>query len=153
MKLLAVVQSQSSVQLFASPWATAHQAPLSTLSQSLLKFTSTELVMLSNHLILCHPLPLLSSVFHSTRAFFSESALHIRWPKYWSFSFFISPSNKYSELISFRTGWFDLLAVQRTLKSLPQHYNLKVSILWCSAIFYGPALYLHMIYLSVSFDE
>ena len=135
MKLLAVVQSQSNVQLFASPWTTAHEAPLSTLSQSLLKFTSTELVMLFNHLILCHPLPLLSSIFHSTRVFFNEPALHIRWPKYWSFSFTNSPSNEYSGLISFRMDWLDLLAVQGILKSLLQYHSSKASNLWHSVFF------------------
>ena len=151
MKLL-VVRSQNHVQLFASPWTAAQQAPVSsTISQSLLKFTSTELVMLPNHLILCHPLPLLSSIFHSTRIFFNESTLLIRWPKYWSFSFSTCPSNEYSELISFRTSWLDLLAVQRTLKSLLQCYNLKASILWCSAIFL--VQHLNNLYFSVSFDE
>ena len=95
---------------------------------------SIELVMPSNHLILCHPL-LLPSVFPSNRVFSSESALHIRWPKYWSFSFSISPSNAYSGLISFRMDWLDLLAVQGTLKSLLQHHRSKVSLLWCSAFF------------------
>ena len=89
----------------------------------------------SNHLILCHPLLLLPSIFPSIRVFFSESVLHIRWPKYWSFSFSVSPSNEYSELISFRIDWFDLLAVQGTLKSLLQHHRSKVSILWGSAFF------------------
>ena len=93
-----------------------------------------ESVMLFNHLILCHPLPLLPSIFSN------ESALRIRWPKYWSFSFCISPSNEYSGLISFRTDWLDLLTVQGTLKSLLQHHNLKASILWCSAFFYGSTL-------------
>ena len=97
---------------------------------------SIESVMSSNHLILCHPLLLSqSSIFPSIRVFSSESVLHIRWPKYWSFSYTISPSNKYSGLISFRIDWFDLLAVQWTLKSLPQHHSSKGSILWCSAFF------------------
>ena len=100
--------------------------------QSLLKFMSIELVILSNYLILCLPLLLLPSVFPSIRVFFSELALHIRWPKYWRFS--ISPSNEYSGLISFRIDWFDLLAVQGTLKSLLQHYSSKASILWHSAL-------------------
>ena len=102
-----------------------------TISQSLLKLMSIELVMPSNHLILCPPLLLLPSVFPSIRVFFNESALHIRWLQYWSFSFSISPSNEYSGLISFRIDWFYLLAVQVTLKSLFQNPNLKASILWC----------------------
>ena len=94
-----------------------------------------ELVMPSNHLILCHPLLLLPSIFPNIRVFSNKSALHVRWPKYWSFSFNISPSNEYPGLISFSMDWLDLLAVQGTLKSLLQHYNSKVSILWCSAFF------------------
>ena len=114
----------------------AHQASLSfTMSQSLLKLTSTELVMLDNHIILWHLLLLLPSVFPSIRVFSSESALHIRWPKYWSFSLNISPSNEYSGLISFRIEWFDLLAVQGTLKSFLQHHSSKASIFQCSAFF------------------
>ena len=100
----------------------------------------TESVMLSNHLILCCPLLLPPSVFLSIRIFSNESALFIRWPKYWSFSFSISPSKEYSGLISFRMDWFDLLAVHTTLKSLLQHHSLKASIIWCSAFFYCPAL-------------
>ena len=131
-----VVQSLSYVQLFATPRTAARQAPLSsTISQGLLKFLSIESVMLSNHLILCCPLLLLPSIFLSIRVFSSESALHIRWPKYWSFSFRISPSNEYSELISFRIDWLDLLAVQGTLKSFLHHYSSKASVL-----LYGPAL-------------
>ena len=107
----------------------------STMTQSLLKFMSIESVMLSNHLILYHSTLLLPSVFSSIRVFSNESALCIRLPKYWSFSFNISPSNEYSELISFRMDWFDLLAVQGTLKSLLQHHNSKASNLWCSAFF------------------
>ena len=123
------------VQLFATPWTAAHQASLSfTVSQSLLKFMSIESVMLSNHLIICRPL-LLPSIFPSIRVFSSESVLHIRWPKYWSFSFSISPSNEYSGLISFRIDWFDLLVVQGTLRSLLQHHSLKASILQHSAFF------------------
>ena len=116
------VQSLSHVWLFVTPWTGACQAALSfTISWSLLKFMSTESVMPSNHLILCHPLLLLPSIFSSIRVFSSESVLRIRWPKYWSFGFSISPSNEYSGLISFRlTDWFDLLAVQRTLKNLLQ---------------------------------
>ena len=118
--------------LFVTPWTAARQAPLSfTVSWGLLKFMSIESVMLSNHLILCCPLLLLPSIFPSIRIFSNESVLHIRWPKYWSFS--ISPSNEYSGQISFRIDWFDLLAVQGTLKSLLQHHSLKASLLRCSA--------------------
>ena len=106
-----------------------------TNSQSLRKLMPIESVMPSNHLIFCCPILLLPSVFLSIRAFSNESVLHIRWPNYWSFSFSISPSNEYSGLISFRMHWFDLLAVQGTLKSLLQHYSSKASILWCSAFF------------------
>ena len=117
-----------------TPWTAAHQASLSfTISQSLLKLMSIESVMPSNHLILCHPLLELLSTFHTIRVFSSESALCIKWPKYWSFSFSISPSNEYSGLISFTIDWLDLLAVQETLKSLLQHHNSKASILQCSA--------------------
>ena len=130
------VQSLSHVQLFMTPWAAARQASLSiTNSQSLLKFISTESVMPSNHLILCHPLLLLLSIFSSIRVFSNESVLCLRWPKYWSFSFSISPSDEYLGLISFRTDWLDLLAVQGTLKSLLPHHSLKASILQCSAFF------------------
>ena len=116
------------------PWTAAHQAPSSfTISQSLLKFVSIESVMLSNHLILCHPLFLLPSVFPSMGVFFNELTLCIRWPKNWSFS--ISPSSEYSGLISFRIDWFDLLAIHEALKSLCQHYNSKASILQGSAFF------------------
>ena len=132
----SVVQSLSRVQHFVTPWTTAHQASLSiTNSRSLLKLISIELVMPSNHLILCCPLLLLPSVFPSIRVCSSESVLRIRWPKYWSFSFSISPSNEYSGLILFRMDWLDLLAVQGTLKSLLQHHSSKASILWCSALF------------------
>ena len=120
----------------------AYQASLSfTISWSLLKLVSVESVMPSNHLILCYPLLLLPSIFPSIRVFASESALRIRWPEYWSFSFIISPSNKYSGLISFRIDWFDLLAVQGTLKSLFQHYG---SILQCSAFFMVQLSHLYM---------
>ena len=130
--LIVVVQSQSHTWLFAAPWAVAHQSPLSsTISQSLLKFMSTESVVLCNHLIFCCPLLLLPSVFPSIRVF-SNDALCIRWPKNWRFHFSISPSNEYSGLISFGIDWFDL-AVQETLKGLLQHHDLKVSILWHSA--------------------
>ena len=112
------------------------QASLSfTISRSLLRLMSTESVMPWNHLVLCHLLLLLPSIFPSIRVFSNELALHIMWPKYWSFSFSISPSNEWSELISFRVDWFDFLAVQGTLKSLLQHRNLKASILWHSAFF------------------
>ena len=128
------VQSLSHVQLFATPWTAAHQAsPSNTNSQSLLKLMSIKSVMPPNHLILCHPLLLLSSIFPSIRAFSNESLLW--WPKYWSFSFNISPSNEYSGLISFRMDWLDLLAVQGTLKSLLQHHSSKSSILCHSAFF------------------
>ena len=130
------VQSLSHVQLFATPWTATCQASLSiTNSWSLSKLMSIESVMWSNHLILCCPLLLLPSTFPSIRIFSNESALHIRWPKYWSFSFNISPSNGHSGLISFRMDWLDLLAVQGTLKSLLQHHSSKASILWCSAFF------------------
>ena len=130
------VQSLSPVQLFATPWTTARQASLSiTNSQSPPKPMSIELVMSSSHLILCCPLLLLPSILASIRVFPNESALCIRWPKYWSFSFNISPSNEHSGLISFRMDWLDLLAEQGTLKSLLQHHSLKASILRCSAFF------------------
>ena len=119
-----------------TPWTAAHQAPLSnTISGSLLKFMSIESVMPSNHLILCHSLLLLPSIFPSIRVFSNESVLCIRWPKYWSFSFSISSSNEYSGLISFTIDWFDFLAVQAALKSLIQHHSSKTSVLWCSAFF------------------
>ena len=131
-----VVQSLSCVCLFVSPWTAACQASLSfIISQSLLRVMSIELVMLSNHLILCHSLLLLHSIFPSIRVFSSESAVRIRWPKYWSFSFSISPSNEYSGLISLRTDWCDLLEVQGTLKSLLQHHSSKAWILLYSAFF------------------
>ena len=126
-------QSPSRVQLFATPWTAAYQASLFfPISQSLLKPMSMEWMMPSNHLILCRSLLLLPSIFPSIRVFSSESALHIRWLKYWSFSFSTSPYNEYSGLISFRIEWFDLLGVQGTLKSLLQHYSSKASILWYS---------------------
>ena len=138
-----VLQSLRHVQLFAAPRTVAHQASLSfTVSQSLLKLMSTELVMPSNHLILCCPLLLLPSIFFNIRVFSSESALSMRWPKYWSFSF--SPSSEYSELISFRIEWFDLLAVQGTLKGLLQHYNLKALTLQPSAFFVVQLSHLYM---------
>ena len=129
------VQSLSRVWLFATPWTAAHQASLSiTNSQCLLKLMSTESVMPFNHLILCRPL-LPPSVFPSIRVFSNESALRIRWPKYWSFSFSISLSNEYSGLLSFRMDWLDFLAVQGTLKSLLQHHSSKATILRHSAFF------------------
>ena len=129
-KLIQSVQSLSRACLFATPWTAARQASLSiSNSQSLLKPMSIELVMPSNHLILCHPLLLLPSVFPSIRVFSSESVLRIRWPKYWSFSFSISPSNEYAGLISFRVDWLDILAVQGSLKSLLQHHSSKASVL------------------------
>ena len=131
-----VVQSLSCVCLFVSPWTAACQASLSfTNSQSFLKLMSIELVMLSNHLIYCHPLLLLPSIFPSIRVFSTESSFSIRWPKYWSSSFSISPSDEYSRLISFRIDWLDPLTVQGTLKSLPQHYSSKASVLQRSAFF------------------
>ena len=121
---LVAVQSLSRVQLCATPWIAAHQASLSiTSSRSSLRLMSTELVMPSNQLILCHPLFLPPAILPSIRVFSNQSALSIRWPKYWSFSFSISPSNEYSRLFSFRVGWLDLLAVQGTLKSLLQHHS------------------------------
>ena len=129
------VQSLSCVWLFATPWTAARQASLSiTNSWSLLKLKSIDSVMPTNHLILCRPL-LLPSIFPSIRVFSNESVLLIRWLKYWSFSFSISPSNEYSRLISFRIDWLDLLAVQGTLKSLVQHHSSKASILWCSDLY------------------
>ena len=121
---VVLVQSLSHVQLFATPWIAARQASLSiTNSQSLLKLASIKSVMPSNHLILCHPLLIPPSIFPSIRVFWNESVLCIRWPKYWSFSFSISPSDEYSGLIFFRMDWFDLLAVKGTLKSLLQHHS------------------------------
>ena len=128
------VQSLSCFQLFRVPWTAACQTSLyNTNSQSFLKLMPIESMMPSNHLILCHPLLILPSIFPSIRVFSNEFSLHIRWPKYWTFS--ISHSNEYSELISFRIEWFDLLVVQGTLKSLLQHYNSKASVLQCSAFF------------------
>ena len=132
--ILLVVQSLSQVWLFVTPWTAAHQASLSlTTSWSLLRLMSIELVMPSNHLFFCHPILLLPSFLPSIRVFSNELTLHIRGPKYWSFSFSISPSNEYSGLMSFRIDCLDLLAVQGTLKSLLQHHSSKASILWCSA--------------------
>ena len=126
---MPAVQLLSCVRLFVTPWTAARQASLSiTNSWSLLKLMPIKLVMPSNHLILCHPLLFLPSIFPSIRVFSNESVLCIRWPKYWSFSFSISPSNEYSGLISFRMDWLDLLTVQGTLKSLRQHHSSKASI-------------------------
>ena len=136
----STVQSLSRVQLFATPWTAARQASLSiTISQSLLKLMSTESVMPSNHLVLCRPLLLPPSIFPSIRVFSNELVLCIRWPKDWTFSFSISPSNEYSGPISFRMDWFDLLVVQRTLKSFPtpQFENISSSSL---SLLYGPTL-------------
>ena len=133
---VVVVQSLSYVRLFVTSWIVSCHASLSfTISWSLLKLMSIESVMTSNHLIVCHPLLLLPSIFPSIRVFSYELALHIRWPKYWSFSFSISPSSEYSELTSFKADWFDLLTVQGTFKSLFQHHSSKTPILWCSALF------------------
>jgi len=140
-----LVQLLSCVRLFVTPWTATRQASLSiTNSRNLLKLMSIESVMPSNHLILCHPLLLPPSIFPNIRVFSNESVLRIRWPKYWSFSFSISPSNEYSGLISFRIDWFDLLAVQGTLKSLLQHHSSKASILWHSAFFIVQLLHPYM---------
>ena len=130
------IQLLSHVWLFATPWTAAHQAsPSITNSYSSPKPMSTESVIPSNHLILCRPLPLLPSIFPRIRVFSNESARLIRWPKYWSFSSRISPSNEYSGLISLRIDWFDFFAVQGTLKSILQHHSLKATIFWHSAFF------------------
>ena len=134
--MFSSVQSLSHVRLFVTPWITTHQASLSiTNSRSSLKLMSNESVMPSSHLILCRSLLLLPPIPPSIRVFSNESTLHMRCPKYWSFSFSISPSNEHPRLISFRTDWLDLLAVQGTLKSLLQHHSSKTSILWRSAFF------------------
>ena len=133
-KRVVIVQLLSCVQLFGTPWTAAHQASQSiTISWSLLKLMSIELVMPPNHLVLYRPLLLLPSILPSIRLLSNESALRTRWPKYWNFS--ISPSNEYSGLISFRMDWFDLFAAQRTLKRLLQHHSSKASILQLSAFF------------------
>ena len=147
------VQSLSHVQLFATPWTTAHQASLSiTNSQNLTKLMSIESVMPSNHLILCHPLLLLPSVFPSIRDFSNESVFRIRWPKYWSFSFNISPSNEHPGLTCFRMDWLDLLATQGTLKSRLQHHSSKASILRRSAFFIVQLSPIHDYWKNHSFD-
>ena len=134
--MVGSAQSLNHVWLFVTPWTAARQASLSiTKSHSLLKLMSIELVMPSNHLILCHPLLLLPSIFPRVRVFSKESVLCIRWPKCWSFSFSISPSSEYWGIISFGIDWFDILAVQGTLKSLLQLHSSKISILWCSDFF------------------
>ena len=143
--MLQSVQLLSPVRLFVTPQTVACQASLSiTNSRSPPKRVSIESMMSSNHLILCHPLLLLPSIFSSIRVFSNESALRIRWPKYWSFNFNISPSNEHSGLISFRMDWLDLLAVQGTLKNLLQHHSSKASILQCSAFFIVRLSYLYM---------
>ena len=138
-KLLSDISVQFNCSVLSdtvTPWTAATQASLSiTNSQSSLKLMSIESVMPSNHLLLCHPLLLLPSIFPSIRVFSNESVPPIRWPKYWSFSFSICPSKEYSGLISCRMDYLDLLTVQGTLKSLFQHHSSKASILWCSAIF------------------
>ena len=144
-QVFSSVQLLSRVRFFVNPWTAARPSSLSIAnSQSLLKLMSIELVMPSNHLILCHPLLILPSIFPSIRIFSSESVFRIRWPKYWSFSFSISPSNEYPGLISFRIDWLDLLAVQGTLKSLLQHHSSKASILQCSAFFTVRLSHLYM---------
>ena len=142
---ISSVQLLSRVQLFVTPWTATRQDSLSiTNSRNLIKLMSIESVMPSNHLILCRPLLLLPSIFPSIRVFSSESALCMRWPKYWSFSFSISLSNEHPGLISFRMDWLDLLAVQGALKSLLQHYSSKASILQSSAFFIVQLSHPHM---------
>ena len=160
MFVFSSVQSLSRVWLFVTPWTTACQVSLSIINfWSLPKLMSTESVMPSNHLILCHPLLLLPSIVPSITVFSNESALHIRWPKYWSFSFNISPSNEHPGLISLRMDWLDLLAVQGTVKSLLQHHSSKASILLHSAFFvlllfncscYSPSLTIFSLVITVS---
>ena len=143
--IFSPVQSLSRVSLFVNPWTTAWQASLSiTNSWRVLKLMSIVSVMPFNHLILCYPLLLLPSIFPSIRVFSSLSVLCIRWPKYWSFSFSISPSSENSGLISFKMDWFDLLAVQGTLKSLLQHHSSKASVLWSSAFYIVQLSHPHM---------
>ena len=145
--------SRSVVSNSVTLWTAAHQASLSiTNSQSLLKLMSIKSVIPSNHLILCRPLLLLPSIFPSMRVFSNESVLCTRWPKYWSFSFNLSPSNEFSGLISFRMDWLDLLAVQGTLKSLLQHHSSKASILWHSAFFMVQLTSIHDYWKNHSFD-
>ena len=143
------VQLLSCVRLFATSWTTAHQASLSiNNSPSLLKLMSIESVMPSNHLFLCHPLLLPPSIFPSIGVFSNESVLCIKWPKYWSFNFSMSPSNECSGLISFRIDWLDLFAIQGTLKSLLQHHSSKASILQCSAFFF---FFIYFYYLEANY--
>ena len=147
------VQSLSHVQLFATPWTAARQASLSIInSWSLLKLMSIDSVMPSNHLILCHPLLLLPSIFPNIRVFSNESIFCIRWPKYWRFSFKIRPSNEYSGMISFGMDWLDLLAIQGTLKSLLQHHSSKASVLQHSDYFIVQLSHLHDYWKHHSFD-
>ena len=139
------VQSLSRVWLFVTPWIAVHQASLSNInSRCSLRLMSFESMMPSSHLILCHLLLLLTPIPHSIRVFSNKSTLSMRWPKYWSFSFSISPSSEHSGLISIRMGWIDLLAIQGTLKSLLQHHSSKASILWCSAFFTVQLSHLYM---------
>ena len=154
-KIVVAVQLPSHVWLFLTLWAVAYQASLSfIISQSLLKLMFIELVMPSNHLILCYPLLLLPSIFPSIRVFSSESALRIRWPKDWSFSFSISPFNEYSGLISFRMDWLDLIAIQGTLKRLLQHHSSKVINSSTLSLLYSPTLTsIHDYWVNHSFDE
>ena len=154
LKYFTSVQLLSHVRLFVTPWTAARQASLSiTNSQNLLKLMFIKLVMPSNHLILCCPLLLLPSIFPSISVFSNESVLCIRWPKYWSFSFSISPSNEYSGLISFWIQWFDLPAVQRTLKSLLQHHNSKTINSSTISLLYGPTFTsVHDYWKNRSFD-
>ena len=142
--MFSSVQLLTHVWLFVAPWTAAHQASLSNFTNSWSKVMSIASVMPSNHLILCRPLLLLLSIFPSIRVFSNKSVLPIRWPKYWSFSFDISPSNEYSGLISFKMDWLDLLAVQETFKSLLQHHSSKASTLQCSAFFIVQLLCLYM---------
>ena len=141
--LFSLVQSLSHIQLFVTPWAALHQASVPiTNSQNLFKLMSIKLVMPSSHLILCHPVLLLPPIPPSIRVFSNESALRMRWPKYWSFSLSISPSKEHPGLISFRMDWLDLLAVQGTLKSLLQHHSSKASIL-CHSAFFQSTFHIH----------
>ena len=151
---ISSVQSLSHVRLFATPWIAARQASLSiTISQSSLRLTSMESMMPSSHLSLCRPLLLLPPIPPSIKVFSNESTLHMRWPKYWSFSFSIIPSKEIPGLISFRMDWLDLLAVQGTLESLLQHHNLKASVLRCSAFFMCSTLTsIHDYWKNHSFD-
>ena len=147
------VQPLNRDRLFVVPWTAAREVSLSIIgSRSLCKLKSIKSVMSSNHLILCHPLFLLPSIFPSIRVFSNESVLRIRWPRYWSFSFSINPSSEYSGLISFKMDWLDLLAVQGTLKSLLQHHSLKAPILWHSAFFIAQLTSIHDYWKNHSFD-